>query len=306
MTKHRTKPAANYVGRFAPSPSGPLHMGSLVCALASWLDARSHNGTWLVRIEDLDPPREQPGADQKILECLCAHGLLWDGPVIYQSQRHSAYRESLANLAKRQLSYRCSCTRARLKIHAGNYDRHCWRSPPISSTACAVRLHMTNALTQQALPLDYSEHFRDGILGLQRQSLGDTDDFVIHRKDGLFAYQLAVVVDDIAQQITEVVRGADLLSTTAQQRLLFQLMGSPPPNYSHIPIITDAKGNKLSKQNHAPAIDNKQASDNLLKACQLLGLPDDIRIGGTKTEDILERATRYWQRERVPNHPAQV
>lgn len=280
-------------------------MGSLVCALASWLDARSHNGTWLVRIEDLDPPREQPGADQRILECLSAHGLHWNGPVIYQSQRHSAYQATLTNLAQRRLSYRCRCTRSRLKTLAGNYDRHCWRSPPGAGVACAVRLHIANALTHLALPTHYNESFCDGILGPQHQPLGQSEDFVLHRKDGLFAYQLAVVVDDIEQQITEIVRGADLLNTTGQQRLLFKLLGATPPDYSHIPLITDAGGDKLSKQNHAPAVDSGQVRDNLLKACQLLGLPDDIQRNRTVT-DILQHATQYWQREKIPKHPVQV
>lgn len=260
-----------YIGRFAPSPTGPLHFGSLVCALASYLDAKRHGGKWLLRIEDIDPPREQPGAADSIKRTLEAHGLFWDGEVRYQSQRSEAYWDCLNQLKKLDLLYPCNCTRARLAPLNGQYDGHCRRHPPGAGEACALRLKVTD------LPPEFGHirntiEFVDRVQGIQKEDIAQVSgDFVIHRKDGFFAYQLAVVVDDIDQGITDVVRGDDLLDTTARQIFLYQILGKQPPTYAHIPVVKDEHGNKLSKQNHAPAVNDSTAEKNLLAALDTLG-----------------------------------
>ena len=251
-----------YIGRFAPSPSGPLHFGSLVAALGSYLDARAQGGQWYVRIEDIDPPREQPGAADEILRTLDALGLHWDGEVMWQSQRSEAYEAALDAL-RDELFY-CTCTRADLRPFAGVYPGTCRaRTQMPLDTPSAIRLRTPDsALT-----------FLDRRLG--EQSLTPTDtggDPILRRKDGLWAYQLAVVVDDGAQGITDVVRGNDLLNTTAGQVYLQTRLGLPTPRYLHLPVVVDAEGRKLSKQNHAPAIDVTQQRPLLRAALQALGL----------------------------------
>lgn len=299
----RTPSTANptnqsYTGRFAPSPSGPLHFGSLVCALASYLDARANNGRWLVRIEDIDPPREQPGATDAILACLEHHYLLWDDEVVYQSGRTDSYLEVLGQLRDRSLSYRCDCTRKRLADLHGNYDSYCLSRGIGSSTPAAVRLDVLRSLAEVS-DLANPVTFIDGIQGEQFENLLTAGDYVIHRKDGLFAYQLAVVVDDIWQNITHVVRGADLLDTTARQILLFHLLGKPAPRYSHVPVIVDAQGNKLSKQNRAPAVDNARAGENLYLALRVLGLNPVAELQRAPPEYLIEWAVNQW-------HPGKV
>jgi len=292
-------------------------MGSLVCALASYLDARKHAGRWYVRIEDIDPPREQQGAAASILSALHAHQLHWDGSVLYQSQRSHAYTAALCTLTDNGFTYRCSCNRQRIKTLGGRYDKHCLQHPPESGAACAIRFNIEAAL--QALSETSQWQFEDGIRGLQQQSLQHSGDFIIHRKDGLFAYQLAVVVDDIFQQITHVVRGADLLDMTAEQSLLFHTLGQSPPHYSHHTLVTDANGNKLSKQNGAAAIDSANATKNLLLACHLLGLPLDNETDKNlllcPPDDVLRWALSCWhpRRQQQPqvvlpsgNHPYTV
>lgn len=269
--KSPTPPPRNYIGRFAPSPSGPLHFGSLVCAVASYLHAKRNNGQWLVRIEDIDPPREQAGASDEILRCLEAHGLHWDGEVEYQSQRNDLYLTTLNWLKDEELTYPCACTRKRLTPLNGRYDGHCRVHPPSKKTPAAIRLKTDN-LPQAFLNVPAQINFFDEVCGEISEDLTETcGDFVIHRKDGLFAYQLAVVVDDIAQNVSHVVRGQDLLDTTARQIFLYQLLRKPAPQFCHIPVVLDKNGNKLSKQNHAPALDNKNWKENLKKACAFLG-----------------------------------
>ena len=266
-------PAARptYVGRFAPSPTGPLHFGSLVCALASYLDAKRHDGKWLLRIEDIDPPREQPGAADAIRRTLEVHGLCWDGEVRYQSQRSEAYWDCLNDLKKSRLIYPCNCTRARLTPLGGRYDGYCRRHPPAANEPCALRLKVTG-LPAEFRHIDNAIEFVDRIQGIQKEDIARVSgDFVIHRKDGLFAYQLAVVVDDIDQGVTDIVRGDDLLDTTARQIFLYHILGKKPPRYAHIPVVKDQHGNKLSKQNHAPAIDDSVPANNLLAALTTLG-----------------------------------
>lgn len=281
---------APYIGRFAPSPSGPLHMGSLVCALASYLDARSHNGTWLVRMEDIDPPREQAGAADLILSCLQKHGLQWDdSDVMFQSTRAQAYNQTLSSLRESALIYPCSCTRKRLNTLNGRYDGYCKTHPATSPAALRLDLEAAKA---KGVPLQQA--FCDGLQGEQYEDLALQGDFVIHRKDGLFAYQLAVVVDDIAQNITHVVRGSDLLDTTARQRALMQLLGHQPPHYSHIPVLVDANGNKLSKQNHAPAVELDTPTHNLIEALTLLGFDTAELTPANSTSSILHWAIPRW------------
>ncbi|MFY0666112.1 MAG: tRNA glutamyl-Q(34) synthetase GluQRS [Natronospirillum sp.] len=255
-----------YIGRFAPSPSGPLHFGSLVAALGSYLDARAQGGLWYVRIEDIDPPREQPGAADNILHTLDALGLHWDGEVMWQSQRSEAYEAALDAL-RDELFY-CTCTRADLRPFAGVYPGTCrsHTQAPTSSSGnapAAIRLRTP----------DTALSFYDRRLGKQTLAPADTGgDPILRRKDGLWAYQLAVVVDDGAQGITDVVRGNDLLTTTAGQVYLQTRLHLPTPRYLHLPVVVDDTGRKLSKQNHAPAIDVTQQRPLLRAALQALGL----------------------------------
>lgn len=284
--------ALAYRGRFAPSPTGPLHFGSLLAALASFLDARKASGHWLVRMEDLDPPREQAGAAGEILEALAAHGLVSDEPVLFQSQRLTAYDETLARLRARGLLYPCNCNRHRLAGLGRVYDRHCLQHPPAPDQPCALRLKLP--APEQAIC------FTDAIQGrhcqIPAQDFGDT---ILKRKDGLHAYQLAVVVDDIFQRITHVVRGADLLELCARQQLLFELLGAPPPAWAHIPVINNYQGQKLSKQNHAPALDLDKPAHNLWHALRLLGQQPPAALYTAGVDSLLDWGARHWRLEAV-------
>src|SRR4051794_27209742 len=255
-----------YTGRFAPSPSGPLHMGSLVAALASWLDARAAGGRWRVRIEDLDRPRCVPGADQAILRSLERLGLDWDGEVLYQSERLPLYREALERLGR--MTYWCGCTRREIADSslglasdgAHIYPGTCRSGAPGTARALRVRT------TREAIG------FVDRVQGAREQVLErDIGDFVLYRADGLFAYQVAVVVDDAAQDISDVVRGADLLESTPRQIYLQRLLGLPTPRYLHVPVALDAAGEKLSKQTGAMPLD--ASSLPLQQALAFLGQP---------------------------------
>lgn len=233
------------VGRFAPSPSGELHLGSLLAAVGSWLSVKSQGGRWLVRIEDLDPPREKPGAATQILKTLAAFGLQSDGPVLYQSQRGAEYAAALDKLKHDRWLYACSCSRKAL-ADVAIYPRHCVGGP----------LELTRPLSLRVRVGDAQMGFIDQICGAYWQQLDrEVGDFVLRRADGLHAYQLAVVVDDAAQGITEVVRGADLLDSTPRQIWLQQLLGLPTPRYAHLPLVLDEAGNKLSKSAAALAVD---------------------------------------------------
>ncbi|MCB1664150.1 MAG: tRNA glutamyl-Q(34) synthetase GluQRS [Pseudomonadales bacterium] len=281
---------ADYIGRFAPSPSGPLHFGSLVAALASFLDARSHHGQWLLRMEDLDPAREPPEAAGQILRSLDAFGLHWDGEVLYQSTRLEAYREALHQLQAQGLIYACDCSRQDVQGMGGVYDGRCrHRSDPV--TGGALRVQVT----------DETLHFDDLIQGLQAQQLGkECGDFVVLRKDGLFAYQIAVVVDDAWQHITHVVRGSDLLDSTARQIYLQQRLGYATPRYAHIPVAVNAEGQKLSKQHFARAIDDAHPAPQLWQVLQFLGQAPDPALANASTDDILHWAIQHWDIQAVP------
>lgn len=277
----------HYIGRFAPSPSGPLHMGSLVCALASYLDAKANNGKWLLRIEDIDPPREQAGATQTIIRTLKSHGLDWDDEVIYQSQRSEHYLRALSKLRALGLTYYCTCTRKRLSTLGMTYDGHCRGVTTAPQTPASIRLNIDRAgvkevFVQDAIQESYCEQFEG------------EGDFVIHRKDGLFAYQLAVVVDDIAQGITHIVRGNDLYDCTAKQVLLTKLLQGQKIDYAHIPVIVNMEGSKLSKQNHAKAVDDRDAPKNLFYALKLLQQAPPLALLEKSPSAIIEWGVAHW------------
>ncbi|SDI64312.1 glutamyl-Q tRNA(Asp) synthetase [Ferrimonas sediminum] len=280
----------DYIGRFAPSPSGPLHFGSLVAALGSWLRARSQQGQWLLRVEDIDPPREVAGAADDILHTLEGFGLHWDGSVLYQSDRHHAYDRTLDWLRHNGLAYHCDCTRKRIRSLGGHYDGHC-RQRHLAGTNCATRFRN----------LSPTEQFDDRLLGpIHTDPAFAGEDFIIHRRDGLYAYQLAVVVDDAFQGITEVVRGNDLLDTTVRQLSLFQALGLTAPDYLHLPLAVQSDGNKLSKQNHAPAIDPGQPGSTLSRALAFLGLPLPATLVGAPVEEQLLWATDAFSLGALP------
>jgi glutamyl-Q tRNA(Asp) synthetase len=270
-----------YTGRFAPSPTGLLHPGSLVAALASWLDARTHGGQWLVRIEDVDTPRCVPGADLTILRQLTRCGLVPGGPVLWQSQRGDAYEAALQNLVKQGWAYPCGCSRKEIEStqsvarhSAAVYPGTC-REGLQGKPARAWRLNVQ--AVQTALGLPAITRWQDRRLGPQQQNVcEEVGDFVLRRADGLWAYQLAVVVDDAAQGITHVVRGEDLADNTARQIVLQAALGLTTPHYLHTPLVLGANGEKLSKQNGALAL-NLQTPQAVLSAlndaAQVLGLP---------------------------------
>jgi glutamyl-Q tRNA(Asp) synthetase len=279
-----------YTGRFAPSPTGPLHFGSLISALASWLDARARNGRWLVRIEDIDPLREEPGATRDILDCLRAHGLYWDGDVVYQSERLAIYRNAALQLIDEHRAFFCTCSRSQLAGHSvyPGYCRNCF-SPPAQMHA--IRLRVPELIIE----------FNDGVQGHYSEWLDRAvGDFVIYRKEQLPAYQLAVVIDDSAQDVTHVVRGCDLLDNTARQIWLQQCLQLPTPAYAHVPVIANPLSQKLSKQTHARALDPAQAIDNLCAALEFLGqpLPDPARR--VSVDSLLSSAVANWSLTRVP------
>ena len=271
-----------YRGRFAPSPTGALHLGSLCTAVASWLDARAAGGVWCLRIEDIDPPREVPGADTAILQCLEAHDLGWDGSVIYQSQRSDAYAAALDHLRQAGLTYPCDCSRRALRALGGPYPGTCRTRLTPPAGPHAIRFHVPEG------PIC----FEDRLHGRQCETLPTrSGDFILKRRDGLWAYQLAVEVDDAAQGITDIVRGEDLLSSTARQIALQRALAYPTPRYLHLPLVVDASGQKWAKQTGAPALDPAQARSNLHRALTLLGLQSDPQAPCHRQ---LEEGVRQW------------
>lgn len=287
--------AAAYRGRFAPSPSGPLHFGSLVSALASFLHARHCGGDWLVRMENLDPPREQPGADRKILDALEAHGLHWDGRVWYQSERLDAYAEILADFRQRGLAYPCICTRKDLRAMGGVYNGRCRQRRTDPKEPFAWRLKLYD-LPETIADLNETLGFEDLFQGYQQNNLRrDLGDPVIKRKDGLFAYQLAVVADDIAQGITHVIRGSDLLELSVGQLASFYLLGGRPPRFGHVPTATNAAGQKLSKQHGAPGLQNHRAGDNLWQALAFLGQNPPSELTEASPDQLLDWGRQHWR-----------
>jgi glutamyl-Q tRNA(Asp) synthetase len=291
-----------YIGRFAPSPTGPLHFGSLVCALASFVDARYHSGRWLVRVEDIDPPREVPGATTTILQQLNDHGLVWDGELLYQSSRTAAYRDAIENLKSSGAAYNCDCPRQRITALGGIYDGHC-RDRNVTENA-AVRLQMPTE-TKSIV------RFSDLIMGDYSQNLSaEAGDFVVQRRDGLFSYQLAVTVDDQFQNISHVIRGADLIDSTPRQIYLQKCLGffsanhfptsSPLITYGHLPMATNAEGQKLSKQNHAAALMIGAEAQNLWLALEWLQQQPPTELKNESVQRILDWAIGNWSIDSVP------
>lgn len=284
------RPPVSYRGRFAPSPSGLLHFGSLITALASYLDAKSQSGEWLVRIEDIDPPREMEGASQLILDTLFDFGLHWDGDVVYQSQQTKQYQDVLNQLLASNSAYTCQCTRAQIKALGGIYQGHC-RDLDLPFKDSALRVKNLLKINQ----------FNDLIQGT---SSGDknlaAEDFIVLRRDGLFAYQLAVVIDDIAQGITHVIRGCDLLEPTVRQLTFIQQLGYQVPQYGHVPLAVTDQGYKLSKQNKAPAVDRKNPQKALFSALQFLGQQPPKSLVLSSLEELLTWAVSHWDINKVP------
>lgn len=284
---------APYVGRFAPTPSGFLHFGSLVAALASYLDARAVGGRWLLRMEDLDKPREVPGAQDAILQALEAYGFEWEQPIVRQSERLEAYDAVIEQLLERQLAYPCSCSRKQLQGFPGPYPGFC-REAKRDRHDAAIRLRVP----------DREYGFTDRLQGEYRQQLArEVGDFVIRRRDGVIAYQLAVVLDDAWQGITDVVRGADLLDSTPRQLYLQELLGLPQPRYLHLPLIIQPDGHKLGKRYRSPPLQPQQASPLLLRALRALGQQPPAELDGAAPTQILGWATVHWNTDRIPRCP---
>ncbi len=250
-----------YRGRFAPSPSGPLHNGSLLAAMASYLDARIHDGQWLLRIEDIDTPRVVEGADRVIMQQLLALGMQWDDEPVWQSRRLPLYRQAFERLLASGLAYGCACTRQQLPPEG-----------PYPGTCSRLRLTASQARSWRFRAPSGNECFEDRWYGPQHQNVqAEAGDFIIKRADGYWAYQLTVVVDDGEQGISDIVRGADLLDSTARQRVLARALGYPCASVMHVPLLRDTAGRKLSKQNHAAAMDLTRPLHTLNQAWQALG-----------------------------------
>ncbi len=279
-----------YRGRFAPSPTGPLHMGSLVTAVASYLDARYSRGEWLVRIEDLDPPREKPGAATQILSDLSRHGLLWDGEVIFQSNRYKAYESALSHLIEKHIVFKCTCSRKKL-----NDDGTC-------ASKCSSRQDCLNENVAYRFNYGIRSNLKvnDFIFGERIwHTRNIPKDFIVRRRDGLFSYQLAVVVDDASQGVTHIIRGSDLMDSTPQQHEIASALNLSRSKYGHIPTITNKEGKKLSKQALAPSIDANQAAQNLREALLLLGQAQPNDFLETPSQ-ILCSAIESWDRDAIP------
>lgn len=292
-------PVRTYRGRFAPSPSGPLHFGSLVAAVGSYLDARSQGGEWLVRMEDVDTPRNVPGAAEDILATLEAFGFEWDGPVLWQSRRHAAYGEALAQLQAAGLAYGCACSRKEIADSASRpaidgglaYPGTCRQGLPDGRSVRAWRLRVG----------DGEIAFADRLQGQVVQQLErDVGDFVLLRADGLFAYQLAVTVDDAFQGITDIVRGADLLASTPRQIWLQRCLGFAEPRYAHLPVASNAAGEKLSKQTLAPALNPAQACGELVRALRFLGQPAPDELLPAPVAEVWDWAREHWRFAAIP------
>lgn len=298
MPKKPSLSDPGYRGRFAPSPTGPLHFGSLVAAVGSYLDAKHHHGTWLVRIEDLDAPRCISGAADEILRTLDAFGLHSAEPIIYQSQRTPAYDEALHQLQAINAVYPCACTRREIAdsalhgIDGPVYPSTCRNGIPAGREPRAWRVR-TDCF---ASPIKFDDTLQGSIAQNIEREIGD---FVVKRADGLYAYQLAVVVDDAFQHITHVVRGCDLLASTPRQIYLQRLLGLPTPAYLHLPIAVNEQGEKLSKQTLAPAISTDDVVTTLIEVLDFLRQqpPAELRLGSV--EEVLAWAVDNWQPERM-------
>lgn len=290
-----------YTGRFAPSPTGPLHFGSLVAALASWLDARAVEGRWLLRMEDLDRPRCAPGAADTILRQLENYALTWDGAVLAQSTRDAAYADALQALREAGAVYPCVCSRSRLADAARNAEGEII----YPGTCRAGLVHAGQPHAWRVRVPTQPIAFTDRVHGALKQNLQtDVGDFVVKRADGLFAYQLAVVVDDAFQGVNQIVRGADLLWNTPRQIWLHTLLGLPVPQYAHVPLVIHPDGQKLSKQSLAPALPQQGQGRVLVEALRVLGHAPPPELHAATPTELLHWARTHWRIERLPTQPA--
>jgi glutamyl-Q tRNA(Asp) synthetase len=286
----------DYRGRFAPSPTGALHFGSLIAAVGSYLEAKSHNGEWLVRIENLDKPREIPAASHEIFRALEILGMEWDHEVIYQDQRKDTYENILTILNKRGLTYSCTCTRKEIAdssitgISGQIYAGTCRNNVQNKDRPSAVRIKTDNNIIE----------FEDSLHGLISQRLeSETGDFILRRSDGIYAYQLAVVADDATQGITNVVRGADLLDSTPRQIYLQKLLGYSTPTYMHLPVAVNNQGEKLSKQTKAALLDISNPVKQLVEAVNFLGQESPIELLGSNVSSFWKWAIENWHPEKI-------
>lgn len=287
---------AVHAGRYAPSPTGDLHKGSLLAALAAFFQARSHKAPWYMRVDDLDTPRVIPGKSLEILNTLEAFGLHWDGAVLYQSRRNSIYEDVIARLNKGNYLFDCGCTRR--EARAGPYGPE----GPIYPGTCRYGLPAGRAPRSVRIKVgDATVAVTDGIQGHYSQCLAaDIGDFVLRRADGIVAYQLATVVDDAAQGVAEVVRGADLMSSTPRQIFLNEALGHARLTYAHVPILVDRRGRKLGKSNGALALDRNRRSNELVEALMLLGQTPPQGLAAESIDRIIEWGIDHWQLEAVP------
>ncbi|QRM17885.1 tRNA glutamyl-Q(34) synthetase GluQRS [Dechloromonas sp. TW-R-39-2] len=288
-----------YRGRFAPSPTGPLHAGSLVAAVGSYLDARSQHGEWLLRMEDVDTPRNVSGAADDILRTLEAFGFCWDGPVLWQSTRSEAYAEALAQLRSAGLAYGCACSRKEI---ADSASRPAIDGGLAYPGTCRVGLPAGRQARAWRLRVDGELGFVDRLQGhLSQQLENDVGDFVLLRADGLFAYQLAVTVDDEFQGISDIVRGADLLASTPRQIWLQRCLGYRQPRYAHLPVVSNAAGEKLSKQTLAPALDAGRPVPQLVAALRFLGQAVPPGLEHARLDECWAWAIAHWQFSAIPS-----
>lgn len=298
MANSDTDKTANnlYVGRFAPSPTGPLHFGSLLAALASYFDAHYHQGKWLIRMEDIDPPREMPRAKERILEALDVYQLYSSEPIIYQSQRSELYQNALDLLIAQHSAFPCTCSRKQLASVNGIHFSNCHSQTQNGKLSFAWRFDCQSQKTPDRVL------FHDALQGEFSQSIQkDIGDFVVKRKDQLWAYQLAMVVDDHLQGVTHVVRGIDLIDSTLRQNLLQRALGYSIPQYAHIPVACAYNGQKLSKQNLAPALDLIYPEDNLWRALSWLRQDPPKNLRSTSVKEILAWGIEHWQPNTLKN-----
>lgn len=282
-------PTRGYVGRFAPSPTGELHLGSLYTAAASYLDARAHGGRWLVRIEDVDRSREAAGAAAGILRTLEAFGFEWDGGVLRQSDRSDRYAGAIETLRSRRLTFECSCSRQDL-AGEGRYPGYCRRGARNPGPATAIRLRVEPRTTG----------FVDRLQGACAEDVASVSgDVILRRRDGFFSYLLAVVIDDAAQGVTHVVRGSDLLGDTPRQIYLQHTLALPTPRYAHVPVLVEADGSKLAKSARSLAADETRPETELPKVLQLLGMPPPIGLSGAPLREIWAWARANWAIDRL-------
>jgi glutamyl-Q tRNA(Asp) synthetase len=286
------------IGRFAPSPSGPLHFGSLLAAVASFMQAKHQGGKWLVRIEDIDPPREVAGASDTILKQLECHGLHWDDSVFFQSTQVQHYFEILDCLKDKSLTYNCDCPRQRLSSLDGIYDNHC-RNLNLTDRNTAIRISVDDSLKLTSRNNDRLQFF-DQIMGDYSQALNtEVGDFVLRRRDGLISYQLAVVIDDHQQGITEIVRGADLIDSTPRQILLQKILGYKTPTYAHIPLATNSLGQKLSKQHHAKELPQNNEQKQIWLALSWLEQNPPLELRHSPINEIIDWGINHWDISKI-------